>query len=120
MTTDVFESPRYFKVWAFSTSHTRLLLRSTKEDGWPTRIDLYFGGVSRMLLRPYYSGLRAGPADPAELAAYRERYGEIPDRSTLFMLEPDLASFVVSGVMQSYEDEGGFLDPSYFGRFDMA
>lgn len=116
--TDVFESPRDFKVWAFSASHTRLLLRSTKEGGLPSRIDLYFGGVSRMLLRPYYSGLRAGPADPAEREAYRERYGEIPDRATLFTLEPDLASFVVAGVMQSHEDDGGFLEPSYFGRFD--
>lgn len=117
MTIDVFESPRLFKVWGYSVSHTRLLLRSTKEGGLPSRIDLYFGGVSRMLLSPYYSGLRAAAAEPAEVEAYRARYGEIADRSTLFVLEPDLASFVVAGVMQSHEDQGGYQEPSYFGHF---
>jgi hypothetical protein len=112
---DQFESPRLFKVWGYSVSHTRLLLRSTKEGGLPSRIDLFFGGVSRMLLRPHYTGLRAAAAEPAEVQAYRAQYGEIPDRSTLFVLEPDLASFVVAGVMQSHEDEGGYQEPSYFG-----
>ena len=112
-----FESPRYFKVWTYTVSHCRLLLRSTKEGGLPSRIDVYFGGVERMLLRPYYDGLRVAEADTAALDSYRDRYGEVAAGYTLFTLEPDLGSFVVAGVLQWHEDAGGFEDPSYFGHF---
>lgn len=114
---EVFESERFFQVWAFTVSKTKLLLRSTDNGGLSTRIDLYFGGVHRMLLKPEYSGLRAAPADRADVELYRERYGEIEPGPTLFTLEPRLESFVVAGVMQWHEDEGGFRDPSYFGHF---
>ncbi|WP_144127047.1 hypothetical protein [Catellatospora sichuanensis] len=120
MRIDEFRSEREFKVWAYSPSHGRLLLRSTMEGGQPSRIDLYFGAVDRMLLRPSYRGLRAAVADPLEAEAYRRRFGEIPDRYTLFTLEPDLGSFVVAGVMQSHEDTGAYLDTSFFGRFSSA
>lgn len=112
-----FYSSRHFQVWTYSVSHCRLLLRSTKEGGLPSRIDVFFGGVDRMLLKPDYMGLRVEVADPPVLEAYSERYGEISEGAKLFTLEPDLASFVVAGVMQSHEDGGGFLDPSYFGNF---
>lgn len=118
MTLDVFESQRKFMIWAYSVSHSRLLLRSTMGSDHPTRIDLYFGRVARMLLRPVYQGLRAGVADTPDTEKYRDRYGEIPAGYTLYTLEPDLASFVVAGVMQSHEDTGGFQEKSYFGRFD--
>ncbi|WP_144122488.1 hypothetical protein [Catellatospora sichuanensis] len=115
---ELFQSERHFKVWAYSVSHCRLLLRATKEGGLPSRIDLYFSGVDRMLLRPHYQGIRVAVADPLEVEEYHRRFGEIPPRYTLFTLEPDLAGFVVAGIMQSHEDEGGFQDPSFFGRFD--
>jgi hypothetical protein len=113
----VFESARFFKVWTYTVSHCRLLLRSTKEGGLPSRVDVYFGGVERMLLRPYYDGLRVAEADAQDLDDYRDRYGEIGEGYKLFTLEPALASFVVAGVLQSHEDAGGFRDPSYFGHF---
>ncbi|PZG02762.1 hypothetical protein [Micromonospora deserti] len=115
-----FRSERYFKVWAYSVSKCRLLLRSTKDPGISTRIDVYFGGVGRMLLKPYYEGLHATEADAATTAEYRDRYGEIGTGYTLFTLEPDLRSFVVAGVMQWHEDDGGFDDPSFFGHFKGA
>jgi hypothetical protein len=110
-----FASDRMFKVWGYSVSHSRLLLRSPMEDGYATRIDLFFARVARMLLRPSYAGLRAAVAEPAEVAQYRDRYGEVPEGYTLFTLEPGLASFVVAGVMQTHEDEGSYLERSYFG-----
>jgi hypothetical protein len=113
----VFESARYFKVWVYTVSHCRLLLRSTKEGGLASRVDVYFSGVDRMLLRPYYDGLRVAEADAQALDSYRDRYGEIAAGYKLFTLEPDLSSFVVAGVLQSHEDAGGFEDPSYFGHF---
>ncbi|WP_176731589.1 hypothetical protein [Micromonospora rhizosphaerae] len=84
----------------------------------PSRIDIYFPGVERMLLSPSYPGLNAAVASSEEAALYRERYGEIGPHHTLFTLEPDLGSFVIAGVMQWYQDQGGYDDVSVFGRFD--
>jgi hypothetical protein len=118
--THQYRSERLFKVWTYSVSHCRLLLRSTIEGGLPSRIDVYFGGVELMLLRPYYHGLSVAVAGPDEVAQYEKRYGEIGRGATLFMLEPNLGSFVVAGVMQWHEDTGGFQDRSFFGRFNGA
>ncbi|MEH0937192.1 hypothetical protein [Micromonospora psammae] len=84
----------------------------------PSRIDIYFPGVERMLLSPSYPGLAAAVASPEEMALYRERHGEIGAHHTLFTLGPGLGSFVVAGVMQWYEDQGGYDNVSVFGRFD--
>ncbi|HLL68372.1 MAG TPA: hypothetical protein VK453_22045 [Micromonosporaceae bacterium] len=115
-----FRSERHFQVWTYTVSHRRLLLRSVKEGSLATRIDLYFGGVTRMLLRPAYDGLHAAEADQLDLDLYRERYGDLGPELKVFTLEPDLASFVVAGVMQWHEDAGGFEDPSHFGHFPGA
>lgn len=112
-----FRSARHFQVWAYSVSKCRLLLRSTKDSGIATRVDVYFGGVGRMLLKPDYDGLHVAEASAADLRVYRDRYGEIGPGYTLFILEPDLRSFVVAGVVQWHEDTGGFQDPSAFGPF---
>ncbi|MFD0786568.1 hypothetical protein ACFQZ8_21925 [Micromonospora azadirachtae] len=88
------------------------------DDRVPSRIDIYFPGVERMLLRPSYPGLAAAVASPEDVALYRERHGEIGAHHTMFTLEPDLGSFVVAGVMQWYEDQGRYDDVSAFGRFD--
>jgi hypothetical protein len=113
----LFESARYFKVWTYAVSHRRLLLRSTKEGGLPSRIDVYLSGIDRMLLRPYYDGLRVAEADAQDLGGYRDRYGEVAAGYKLFTLEPDLGSFVVAGNLQWHEDAGSYRDPSYFGHF---
>jgi len=113
--TELFTSPRYFQVWSYSVTKTRLLLRSTLEGGERSRIDLYFGGVSRMLLRPAYDGLTVVEAGPAERETFRDKYGEMAPGSELFLLEPGLASFVVAGVCQWHEDAGSHRDPSWFG-----
>jgi hypothetical protein len=113
--TELFTSPRYFQVWSYSVTKTRLLLRSTLEGGERSRIDLYFGGVSRMLLRPAYDGLTLVEAGAAERETFRDHYGEITPDAEVFLLEPGLASFVVAGVAQWHEDTGTSRDPSYFG-----
>lgn len=113
---DLFRSDRLFRVWAYTVSHKRLLLRSTEEEDHK-RTDVFFGGVQRLLLKPDYSGLRVSEADAATWAVFQERYGAIGEGLTLFELESDLQSFVVAGVMQFHEDEGNYRSPSYFGHF---
>ena len=41
----LFDSDRYFKVWQYTVSHCRLLLRCTVDKVGETRIDIHFGAV---------------------------------------------------------------------------
>lgn len=113
---ELYRSDRYFKVWQYTVSHCRLLLRSTRDNPPSSRIDVHFGGLSLMVLRPYYDGLviREGSSD--ECALLTSQYGVAVNPGYLFVLGHDLSSFVVSGRPQWHEDEGGFNDPSWFGH----
>ncbi|MCP3819226.1 hypothetical protein NLX86_14270 [Streptomyces sp. A3M-1-3] len=113
---ELYRSDRYFKVWQYTVSHCRLLLRSTRDNPPSTRIDVHFGGVSHMMLRPHYDGLviREGTAD--ECARLEQEYGVQITSGNLFVLGENLSSFVVAGRPQWHEDQGGFGDPSWFGH----
>ena len=52
-----FSSSRSFQMWAFTTSHAQLLLRSPKAEGEPTRIDVLFKNVHRLNLPSCMEGL---------------------------------------------------------------
>jgi hypothetical protein len=113
---ELYRSERYFKVWQYTVSHRRLLLRSTRDNPPSTRIDVHFGGIGLMLLRPFYEGLviREGTAD--ECAQLTSEYGVEVNPGYLFVLGGGLSSFVVSGRPQWHEDEGEMDDPSWFGH----
>lgn len=113
---EVFRSDRYFKVWQYTVGHRRLLLRSSRDMPPETRIDIHFGNVGLMVLRPYYEGLVIRRADDEECMKVALDYGleVLPGR--LHVLGDGLRSFVVSGPPQWHEDEGRMDDPSWFGR----
>lgn len=112
----LFESPRYFKVWQYTVSHCRLLLRSTRGDTANTRIDVHFGAISAMLLRPYYDGLTIRRASEDELTFVTGASGEVPRGAVVHIIDGEYPSFVVSGQVQWHEDEGEYSDPSWFGH----
>lgn len=113
---ELFRSERYFKVWQFTVSHNRLLLRSTRDRPPATRIDIHFGDVTLMLLRPSYEGIIIRRGSDEECFAVSEQYEVEVRPGELFVLGAGLRSFVVSAPPQWHEDEGGFKDPSYFGH----
>ncbi len=113
---EIYRSDRYFKVWQYTVSHRRLLLRSTRDMPPATRIDLHFGAVSIMLLRPSYDGLIIRRASDEECQKISLDYGFEVRPGRLFALGGDLKSFVVSAPPQWHEDEGGLNDPSWFGH----
>jgi hypothetical protein len=112
----LFESNRYFKTWQYTVGHCRLLLRSTRDKVGETRIDVHFGGVRCMLLRPYYDGLTVRSGTDADRRLLLSRYGLDPEPGELFVLAANMTSFVVSGPMQWHEDDGDVDDPSWFGH----
>ena len=112
---EMFRSDRYFKVWQYSVGHRRLLLRSSRDRPPETRIDVHFGNVDLMLLRPTYDGLVIRRADDEECGKVSLDYGVEVKPGRLFVLGGGLRSFVVSAPPQWHEDEGEMRDPSWYG-----
>ena len=94
--TDSFTSERDFQLWAYTVSHGQLLVRSTRSDSVPTRIDVFFKDVRRVDLPTSMRGLQV------------EKDGD-----RLYRLSGrDWAGEVDAGVMVVAEDEGSYSDPS--------
>lgn len=98
---DFIRRGRLFRVVEFNPSHRQLFLASEAlvEDRTTTRVEVYFGHVELMLLKPYYrNGLHIRRAGPDEFAVLRERHKLEPgDAEYTWMLEPHGDSFVISG-----------------------
>lgn len=54
---------RVFQLWSYTVGMGRLLLRSTKSEGFGTRIDVVFQNVQALQLPAVLGGLVAAPAD---------------------------------------------------------
>lgn len=52
----LFWPDRFFRTRVFTVTHRRLLLRSNLDSNFHTRIDVVFGGVDLMMVRPDYHG----------------------------------------------------------------
>ncbi|MFB7585845.1 hypothetical protein [Streptomyces sp. NPDC056169] len=97
--TDFIREGRLFRVVAFLPSHRVLFLASeaTLVDGTTTKVEVSFGHVELMFLKPFYrNGLHIRRASAAEFGVLSERHG-IPaeDAAYTWMLDPDGESFVV-------------------------
>ncbi|MEU1517290.1 hypothetical protein ABZ490_34935 [Streptomyces sp. NPDC005811] len=109
---------RLFRVVSFAPSHRQLILRSdaTLIDGTDTRVEVYFGHVELMLLKPIYrNGLRVRRASETEFAKLRECHDLAADDAvSTWMIDPDGGSFVLSGDPAWREAACRFEDPSLF------
>jgi hypothetical protein len=106
-----FSSDRTFRLWAYTVSHAQLLLRSTRTESHPTRIEVLFKDVRYVAL----------PTTMEGIAVYRCDASEVPPE--LATLSPDGPWFRVgSGDVMGYvagiafvrEDELEYHDPSAF------
>ncbi|MEU6475458.1 hypothetical protein ABZ858_00970 [Streptomyces sp. NPDC047017] len=114
---DFVREGRLFRVVSFATSHRVLLLRSdaTAVDGTDTRVEVCFGHVELMLLKPIYKGVHIRRASQEEFAMLKERHDLAADDAAFtWMIEPDGDSFVVSGDPSWREANREFDDPSLF------
>ena len=91
-----FLSDRKFQLWRYTVSHGQLLLRSTKDDDHPTRVDVLFKNVHAIDLPASMDGLHIHKVGPQ---SYRLRGN-------------DWEGQVQAGVLAVAEDEGSYLDPS--------
>jgi hypothetical protein len=110
-------SDRVFKVWSFDVSHRHLILRSDPVaiDNTTTRVEIYFGHVEFMLLKPVYRGIHVRPATSAEFDDVARFAGLDSDaRNCTWMLEGEGNSCVVSSRPSWREAPRPYAAPSLF------
>jgi hypothetical protein len=104
-----------FAVWAFTIGHGRLLIRRTKSDEHPTRVDILLKDVGWMCIPVNFTDIqiREVPLEEAEgllAAAGRVRDS---DRKLFRLSGLGWQGYVLAAVMTSHEDEGEYDDPSH-------
>jgi hypothetical protein len=114
---ELYRSQRRFSLWAYSITHSQLLLRSRSGDD-STRIDIVFKPVIRLSLRTSYTGLAIRCATEDECELILADVGEAGRGSRVLMLESGIVrDFVVTGAFGWREDDGHNLDPSDLAFF---
>jgi hypothetical protein len=101
---------RVFQLWAYTVSRRQLLLRSTKSEEHPSRIDVIFWNVLRVNLPVTLRGLEISESS----ASTNDFLAELPAESrrgqNLYTLKGDITtgSIVASGI--DYIEDGGEYD----------
>jgi hypothetical protein len=118
---ELFRSERHFSVWAYSLSHSQLLLRarSTTSDGErQPRIDLLFKPVDAVKTRMDYDGLVLRCATVEEHEHILRETGRAADTNRVFILESGRsADYVVAMAVGWQEDDQDDRDPSELAFF---
>lgn len=113
----IFRSDRSFAVWAYTVSHSQLLLR-TRTAGGRSRIDILFKPVSALNVRADYEGLaiRCATADEHErVLAATALTGQ--DLRVLMLETAGGLDYVVTLAVGWREDDGEDRDPSALAFF---
>ena len=117
MSTEIIKSDRRFQLWNYTVSHCSLLLRSTKSDGFRTRIDVLFKGVCEFHLPTSFTGLsiaEASEADAQKLCSLRQSLSLGKDRKVFKVQGVDFVGYVAALIAVYHEDAGEYNDPSFF------
>jgi hypothetical protein len=106
-----------FRVYSFNPTHRQLIIRSDPEYAprAETRVELYFGNVDYMAVRPILRGVNVRLASVDEREFVRTRYGIEKSLELLFILDDTLPmSFVISGNPSWREASRAVDEPSLF------
>jgi hypothetical protein len=104
---------RTFQLWAYTVGMARLLLRSTKNETFATRIDVLFQNVKALQVPTSLDGLVVTEADGELAKRIESDTGMLFEESHFFAIETARGvGYIVASVMVSREDEGEYFDPS--------
>jgi len=114
MTTGIDRRDRTFQVWSYTVSMGRLLLRSTKNNEFETRVDVVFQNVQALQLPTLLPGLLVEEAGPLQISRISTETGFSSDADRIFFLlkGSGFAGYVVASVMDTCEDSGEYYEPS--------
>jgi hypothetical protein len=117
MPSPIISSHRRFRIWSYKVGHLQLLLRATKTDDFPTRIDVLFKGVKEFHLPTAFDGLSISEASDEETLKLRDlrKSPTLYNREKVFTVQgTDFVGYVVALIAVPHEDEGEYSDPSFF------
>jgi hypothetical protein len=118
---ELFRSDRAFALWAYTVSHSQLLLRTrtTRADGSrQSRIDILFKPVRAMKIRADYDGLVIRCATSAEAERITTEYSDFRDDARCLVLESGSSrDYVVADAVGWNEDTETDRDPSALAFF---
>lgn len=112
---DAFDAPdRTFQVWFYTVGMRRLILRSTKNEGYSTRIDVLFQGVAHLTLPTLMVGLSVQRAGSDEQRTIEESTGltVAPDERVYVLQGQAYVGYVVALAMVTHEDALDYDSPS--------
>lgn len=112
-------SDREFQVWKYTVGHRQLLLRSTKSPQHPTRVDVFFKGVSEFHLPTSLTGLFITEVSESEVQDLCMLSVQTSPEtgSKVFKVEgKHFVGYVAALALASHEDEGEYYDPSFFAK----
>jgi hypothetical protein len=96
-----------------------MLLRSTKSPDFPTRIDVFFKGVSELHLPTSFTGLsiaESSEADVGKLCSLRQPPSFGKDIKVFKVQGIDFLGYVAALTVVCHEDEGEYDSPSFFAK----
>ena len=116
MATNELRFARMFQLWEFTVGHKQLLLRSTKDDRFRTRVDVYFKNVAVVNLPTICHGLTISEADGAQQQDLLSQVSQTGlSAGKVFLIRGDrFTGYVIAGFMDWHEDELEYDDPSKF------
>ena len=117
MPSPIISSHRRFQIWRYTVSHSQLLVRTTKTEEFPTRIDVLFKGVKEFHLPTAFDGLSIMEASDKEVLKLCDlrQLSSLYNREKVFTVQGrDFVGYVVALVVFSHQDEGEYYDPSVF------
>lgn len=107
--------PRKFQVWEYTVSHSQLLLRSPKEGGYRTRIDVLFKNVDFFRLGTTAVLDRIEEVEGAEverLGGHVATTALTGDQRGYRLAGPSSDGLVIAGALVIHEDELESHEPS--------
>ena len=113
---------RRFQIWAYTVGHGQLLLRSTKSDTLPTRVDILFKSVSAVHLLTTLNGLTVSEASETEKAEpYLAFTSHGPKGQKVFIVRSSgFVGYVAAGTVVWHEDDLEYFQPSHFASSMMT
>ena len=106
---------RFFQFWSYTVSWQRLILRSTKSSGVPTRIDINFLSVDAIKISSTFQGLVVRSPTKSESNDIESDAGfvETDGIHNFYFLESGSGwGYVIAAGMVIREDEGEYYDES--------
>lgn len=107
---------RRFQMWRYAVGHGQLLLRSTKDPDFSTRVDVLFKNVAAIHLPTILAGMTVSDATDSEKSELNLQIdpSRLEGRKIFVVRGSNYLGYVVAGNVASHEDDRDYHEPSHF------